>query len=249
MEENLIFGWHSVQEVVRREQPIEKVYLSKTRLESYPGKRLFRELREARIPVTVVERSTLDRLTDKANHQGAVAVLSVKEYLSLDELLAQAAVKTAPFFLALAQVQDPHNLGSLIRTAEGAGINGIILPQHHSCGLTPAVAKVASGALEYVPVVKVPNLGQTLLKLKERGYKVIGAEEDAPLPYWEADYSGPLVLVLGGEDKGLGPLLAKICDQLVKIPMQGKINSLNVGVAGGILLFAAARNRRTNKQI
>lgn len=244
MQASVIFGWHSVQEAVRQGQPLEKVYLSKSRLESYPGKRFFRELRQAGITVMVVDKSALDRITAQGNHQGAAAIPGAQEYLTLDELIAHAAPQSEPLLLALAQVQDPHNLGSLLRSAEGAGVSGIILPQRHSCGLTPAVAKVASGALAYVPVARVTNLGQALQQLRRQGYRIIGAEAEGELPYWDADYTGPVVLVLGGEDKGLGPLLVKTCDKVVRIPMHGRINSLNVGVAGGIIIFAAMRARR-----
>ncbi len=238
----VIYGRKPVLEALRNRSPLEKLFL----LDSGEGslRQIEALARENGVPFSRVPRERLTRLTGTPGHQGVAAFLSAREYADLEELLATARKSPdPPFLLALEEVQDPHNLGSLIRTAEAAGINGILIPRRHAAGLTATVGKVAAGALEYMPVARVGNIGYTLKELKKQGFWVVGADGEAETDYLSADLTGPVVLVLGGEDKGLGPHVKKECDFLLRIPMRGRIKSLNVGVAGGILIFEILRQR------
>lgn len=190
-------------------------------------------------------RAQLTALAGHPHHQGVVARVAAKAYAELDELLAIPRGRgEAPLFLALDQVQDPQNLGSLLRTAEAAGVQGVILPRHHAAGLTPSAAKAAAGALEHVPVARTPNLVTALERLKAEGCWVVGATPDGAEEAWAADLARPLALVLGGEGRGLRRLVAQSCDLLVRIPLGGQIGSLNVAAAGAILLYEVVRQRR-----
>lgn len=242
MATEIIYGRKPVLEALKNQSPLEKLYL----LESGEGglRPIEALARESRVPFSRVPRDKLSQLAGTPNHQGVVAVLSAREYADLEEILAGAAKSPdPPFLLALEEVQDPHNLGSLVRTAEAAGVHGILISRRHAVGLTGTVSKVAAGALEYMPVARVGNIGYTLKELKKQGFWIIGADEEAEKDYTRTDLSGPVALVLGGEDRGLSLPVRKECDFLVRIPMRGKINSLNVGVAGGILIFEIMRQR------
>lgn len=239
----IIYGRKPVFEALKNQSPMEKLYL----LESGEGglKPIEALARESRVPFSRVPGDKLSQLAGTSHHQGVVAVLSAREYADLEEILALALKSPdPPFLLALEEVQDPHNLGSLIRTAEAAGVHGILIPKRHAVGLTGTVSKVAAGALEYMPVARVSNIGYTLKELKKQGFWIIGADEDAEKNYTKTDLTGPVALVLGGEDRGLSLPVRKECDLLVRIPMKGRINSLNVGVAGGVLIFEIMRQRK-----
>ena len=171
----------------------------------------------------------------------AVAVTPLAQSHSLDDLLD--AVDGPPLLLVLDGVTDPHNLGACLRVADGAGVHAVVAPKDHAVGLNATVAKVASGAAETVPYLMVTNLARTLNELKERDILVVGTSDDAPITLYEADLSGPLALVLGAEGKGLRQLTRKTCDQLVRSPMHGAVESLNVSVASGVCLYEARRQR------
>src|SRR5690606_23729021 len=178
--------------------------------------------------------------------QGVVAVAAPRAYVSLEDILQRAADQgEPPLILLLDEVQDPHNLGSLLRSADGAGAHGVVVPKRRSAGLTMTVARTSAGAVEYVPVAQVPNLVQAVRTLQERGLWVVGADMAGEQTLWEADLTGPMAVVVGGEDKGLGRLVRESCDLLVRIPMRGRVNSLNAGVAGALVLFEIARQRHT----
>jgi 23S rRNA (guanosine2251-2'-O)-methyltransferase len=188
------------------------------------------------------DEARLARLAGTARHQGVVArVVPLAPRHSLDDVLDEAA--GAPLVLVLDGVTDPHNLGACLRVADGAGVHAVVAPRDHAVGLNATVAKVASGAADTVPYLMVTNLARTLLELKERDIRVVGTSDDAPHTLYEAALGGPLALVLGAEGLGLRQLTRKTCDELVRIPMAGAVESLNVSVAAGVCLFEARRQR------
>jgi len=196
---------------------------------------------QARIPLSEVERSRLDAITHGANHQGVVALVSPAEYADLEEVLSD--ITGSPLLVVLDQVEDPHNLGAIIRTAECAGAHAVIIPEHHAVGLTDTVVKTSAGATEYLPVVRVVNLATTLITLRHRDIWIVGVERDGDRPYVEWDFTLPTAIVLGSEGKGIRRLVRERCDLVVSLPLLGKITSLNVSVAAGIVLYEAVRQR------
>jgi 23S rRNA (guanosine2251-2'-O)-methyltransferase len=189
-----------------------------------------------------VARSKLDSLTANAPHQGVAGFLDQFNYADLDGVLEQG--KGVPLFLVLDGIEDPRNLGALIRTAEGCGVGGVIIPKDRAAAITPAVAKSSAGAVFHLPVVRVANIPTTLKRIKERGIWVLGAAAEAHMDLYAQDLTIPLAVVIGGEGKGLRPLIKKGCDFLVSIPMKGKVNSLNASVAGSIILYEIMRQRK-----
>jgi 23S rRNA (guanosine2251-2'-O)-methyltransferase len=196
--------------------------------------------REHSVPVRFEPREALDRASNSAAHQGVVAFGAVQRYAELDDVLARGGVQ---LLVLLDGVEDPHNLGAIIRTAHAAGASAILIPDRRAAGLTDVVGKAAAGALEHLPVVRVGNVTQTLEMLKKRGFWIYGLDERGTQLYSETDYAQPTVFVLGGEGQGLHQLVKKHCDVLVRIPMAGAISSLNVSVAAGIVLFEWRRIR------
>lgn len=241
-EKSQIEGYHPVLEALRAGRPLYKIFLA--REEAGRVTAVLAAAKAAGVPVVKVEKAVLDRMATTRNHQGLVALAAAKAYTPLEDLVAADASPLRPrLLLALDGVEDPQNLGALIRTAEAMGVGGIIIPARRAVGLTPAVERASAGALAYMPVARVTNLVRALEMLKEHGYLVIGADPEAgkfvlPPP------DRPLVLVLGGEDRGLRRLVKETCDRLVSIPMYGRINSLNVAAAGAILLYLLRRQER-----
>jgi 23S rRNA (guanosine2251-2'-O)-methyltransferase len=194
-----------------------------------------------RIPMRKVERSQLDSLTKRAPHQGVVGFIDQFHYADLDEVLQRD--EGDPFLLILDGIEDPGNLGALIRTAEACGVWGVIVPKDRAANITPAVVKSSAGAIFHIPVVRVTNIASTISKIKERGIWVAGAAVDAPTEIYDHDLTIPLAVVIGGEGRGIRPLVKRECDLLASIPMQGKGNSLNASVAGAITLYEVLRQR------
>ena len=206
------------------------------------------ELARARqIPVRRAPRASLDRLTGTARHQGVVARVAAARYTDAEVLLdsvgAMVGSETEPLIVVLDGVEDPRNLGAILRTAECAGTHGVFVPERRAVGLTDTVAKAAAGAVEHVPVARVTNLTRLIEQLKERNVWVVGAAPDVPLIYSDWDWTRPSALVLGGEGSGLRRLVRESCDALVSIPVLGKIESLNVSVAAGVILYESVRQR------
>lgn len=202
------------------------------------------EAERRRVPVEYVPRRRLDDLTRGAVHQGCVASVAPREYAALEDLLALAEQRgEPPLLLILDSIQDVHNLGSLLRTAEAVGAHGLILPEHRAAGLTPAVDKSSAGAVEHLLVAQVTNLTRAIDTLKKRGLWVVGLAGEATQDYDRVDLDRPLALVVGSEGKGISRLVREHCDFLVRLPMRGQINSLNAAVAGSIILYAAWRQR------
>jgi 23S rRNA (guanosine2251-2'-O)-methyltransferase len=246
MRAQLLYGFHAVTVRLKTApHSVLEVHLDSTRRDG--RMRQFAE-RVAAAGVRVIDSddARLTQLAGNPRHQGVVArVQPLPQQHSLDDLLdgVEAEGRGPALVLALDGVTDPHNLGACLRVADGAGTHAVIAPRDHAVGLNATVAKVASGAAETVPYLMVTNLARSLGELKERGLRVVGTSEDAPFTLYEVDLSGPTVLVLGAEGKGMRQLTRKTCDELVRIPMAGALESLNVSVAAGVCLFEARRQR------
>lgn len=244
-EASLVIGLHAVQAVLEKQPArVSEILLQKGRDDA----RIVAIEKLARVAGTRVERRDareLDQLSAQGRHQGAIARLvpaAVQGEGALDEVLDRAGPQ--PFVLVLDGVQDPHNLGACLRSADAAGVHAVVVPRDRAAGLSPTVRKVASGATETVPLIQVVNLARTLRHLKERGLWLVGAAGEADQDIYVADLKGPLALVLGSEGEGLRRLTREECDFLARIPMRGAVESLNVSVAAGVLLFEALRQRR-----
>jgi len=234
---SILTGINPVLESLKAGHPLDRILVAK----GAGGPRLQQIVdlaRRASVPVRFEERSGLDRLAGSPAHQGVVAMGASKRYAELDEV-----APAAQLLVVLDGVEDPHNLGAIVRTAHAAGAGGIVIPERRAVGLTDVVAKAAAGALEYLPVVRAVNINRTLDELKELGYWIYGLDERGEWDYDRAEYNTPTALVFGGEGKGLHELVRKHCDVLVRIPMEGHIPSLNVSVAAGIVLFEHKRRR------
>ena len=227
----VLAGVHAVREALRAGRTIDRVLIAR----GAGGPRLQEIIdlaRERSIPVRFEPRDALDRASNTAAHQGVVAWGATQRYAELEDVLAGAEL-----LVLLDGVEDPHNLGAIIRTAHAAGASAVLVPDRRAAGLTETVSKAAAGALEHLSVVRIGNVSQALEQLKKRGFWVYGLDERGHQLYSETDYAKPTVLVLGGEGSGLHQLVKKHCDVLVRIPMAGAISSLNVSVAAGIVLF------------
>ncbi len=241
---DIVYGRNAVLEALRARR-VQKVLLAMG--SKGAANQVERLAREQGVPVATVDRRELDRLAAGGNHQGAVAQVAPFRYADLDELLAVAKERgESPFLLILDCLQDPQNLGTLLRTAEAVGVHGVIIPQHRAAEVTPAVEKASAGAVEHLKIAQVTNLTQTINRLKEAGVWVMGLE-DAPgaTDYRQANLTGPLALVVGSEGKGISHLVRENCDFLVRLPMRGKVTSLNAAVAGSIVLYEAFKQRTT----
>jgi len=240
----IIYGRHPIMEALKAEIPLDKIYMKKGIQRGFLQK-VKKIAARRKIPFVSVDEAALKRMCGNVNHQGIAAIPAFREYDSLDDVIELARIRGEdPFLLVLNEVQDTHNLGSLIRTAMGAGVHGAIIGRHRCAQLSPVVSKVAAGADSRLKVARVTNIADTLNELKEMGLFIIGTDSDGQNPYYEGDFSGPLALVMGGEEKGLGVRVRKACDVIVRIPLSGEISSLNVGVAGGIILFFLRECRR-----
>ncbi len=242
----LLYGLHAVREALRAEsRPLQRLLVQ--RLD-----RQFAELvqlaKASRIPVHVEPSAAFDRLVPAGKHQGVIAFVAAKAYSSLDEMLERARTREEPpFLVVLDGVEDPHNLGAIVRTAEAAGVHGLLLPERRAAGLTSVVAKVSAGALDHMLVGRVVNLARLLEDLKERGLWVYGVEPSGSASYTTIDLTGPIALVLGGEGEGIRQGVLKSCDGLMRIPMKGKVESVNVSAAAAIVLFETVRQRGRKK--
>jgi 23S rRNA (guanosine2251-2'-O)-methyltransferase len=200
-----------------------------------------------KIPVRTMERSQLDSLTKNALHQGVVAMIEQFDYADLDSVLQDG--ERNPLLLILDGLEDPRNLGALIRTADACGVWGVIIPKDRAVGITPAVVKSSAGAVFHIPVVRVTNIPSTLREIKERNIWVAGAAADAQTNLYQHDLTIPLAVVIGGEGRGVRPLVKRTCDLLVSIPMRGQVNSLNASVAGSIILYECLRQRGDTRHL
>lgn len=239
---DIIAGRNPVMEAIRSGRSIESILVAKGE-RSGSVVAIIAKAKQKNIPVKDVDSKKLDFLAKGVNHQGIVAQCAVKEYSTLEDIFALAEERgESPFIIVLDKIEDPHNLGAIIRTAECAGAHGVIIPERRSAGLSYTVEKTSAGALEYMPVVRVKNISAVLQKLKDKGIWVYGADMDGE-HYKKVNFDGAVALVIGNEGKGISPLVAKNCDVIVSLPMKGKINSLNASVAAGILMYEIADKR------
>ena len=244
MSTDKIIGINPVLEALKAGRPVQRILIADQRKQDRDVQAILRLAREQGAEVRFAGRDALNREAPGANHQGVIAVAAAKQYASIDDILKAPADKgQVPLFLVLDGVEDPRNLGAILRTADAAGVHGVIIPERRAAGLTETVAKAAAGAMEHVPVVKVVNIVNTLDELKKAGVWVAGAEAGGDMVYWKADLARPTALVLGGEDRGVRRLVRERCDYLISLPLLGRISSLNVSVAAGILLYEALRQR------
>ena len=243
-----IEGRNAVIEALRAGRPITKIMLAKG-VEPAFSKTLKGSARAQGVPVVEVNRSRLDSMSNTLNHQGVIAIGSpVKCYSGSSQILQEALTNCDPLFVILDKIQDPHNLGAIIRTCDAVGVTGVIIPKRRSCGITGAVAKSSAGAVEYVPCARVPNLAREIDNLKELGFWIVGMTAQADKTIYEQDFSGPLAIVIGSEGKGISSLLMKKCDYLVRIPSKGQVPSLNASVATAVTLFEVFRQRQQGLQ-
>ena len=239
----IIFGIHAVEEALTaRGRGFEYVAVVPGRGDARIQK-ISQLCRTAGVPVRTMPRDQLTRLARTANHQGVVAVTAEKQYADLDDLLARKRGEHS-FLAVLDGIEDPHNLGAIIRTAEGAGVDGLIIPERRASGVTATVVKSSAGASEYLPIAKVTNISRTLEELKQHNIWTVGLDERGKQLYYEVDYKMDCALVLGAEGHGMHEQIRKRCDFLVSIPMLGKIASLNVSVAAAVVMYEIARQRK-----
>ena len=239
---DVIAGRNPVSEAIRSGRPIDKILVARgEKTGAVVG--ILAKARDRQIPVKEVDRTKLDFLSGSAPHQGIVALAAAKEYCTVEEILAYAEERSEPPFLViLDELEDPHNLGAIIRTAECVGVHGVIVPKRRSASLSYTVGKASAGAIEYMRVARVTNIANTLDELKARGVWVYGADMNGS-DYLQCDLSGACAIVIGNEGKGISRLVREKCDVIVSLPMKGHINSLNASVAAGILMYHALKGR------
>ena len=241
-EELTIEGRNAVLEALRAGKPIDKLYV----LDGCPDgpvRTIIREAKKGDTIINYVKKERLDQLSETGHHQGVIAMAASYEYATVEDILEKAREKgEAPFIFVLDNIEDPHNLGAMIRTANLAGAHGVIIPKRRAVGLTPTVARTSAGAINYTPVAKVTNLKQTMEQLKKEGMWFVCADMDGT-PYYQMNLKGPMGLVIGNEGEGVSRLIKETCDFVASIPMKGDIDSLNASVAAGVLAFEIARQR------
>ena len=243
-------GIHAVKEALEAQRPIERIAIAKGRQDTRVEE-ILQLARKQGIPVRFEDRGQLDRLANSKDHQGVVALAAARAAVTLEDILKQANASQGQtgLLVLLDGVEDPHNLGAIIRTALAAGAHGVVIPERRAAGLTDTVARASAGALAHLPIAKVTNLVRAMGELKEAGYWLVGLDQDGDKSYTEADYTSPIGIVLGGEGKGLHELTRKRCDFVVSLPTTGPVKSLNVSVAAGVVLFEARRQRNTRTRI
>lgn len=242
LENGSVPGRNAVRELLKSGRAIEKIYVREGEREGSITVLAAMAL-ERNIPLIEVDKNKLDRLCGYEQHQGIVAIASEKEYVEIEDLLRIAQERgEKPLIVIADNISDPHNLGAIIRCAEGAGAHGIIIPKRRSACITPAVTKASAGAVEHLAAVKCTNVTETIKKLKDYGLWIFAAEADGT-DYTKADFDVPCAIVLGSEENGVSPLVRKNCDHILSIPMRGKVNSLNVSTAAAVLLYQAVSCR------
>ncbi len=244
--EGAICGRNAVRELLATGRDVDKLFVARGEREG-AAVPIVAEAIARHIPVIEADRKKLDALCGHSRHQGVVALAAERDYASLDDILALAASRGEPPFLVLCDgIEDPHNLGAIIRSAECAGAHGIVIPKRRAVGLTSVVAKASAGAIEHLPIAKVANLSAAIDELKKKGLWIYAADMDGQA-YYETDLSGALALVLGNEGAGISRLVREKCDFVVSIPLYGKVNSMNVSAAAAVLLCETARQRGAKK--
>lgn len=244
--ENIVEGRNPVIEAIRAGRTIDKLFIAKGETEG-SIKVVLSLAREKGIVVSEVDRKRLDEMSSTGNHQGVVAQVAPYNYFSVEEIIEYARSRGEdPFIVILDEIEDPHNLGSIIRTVNVSGAHGVIIPKRRSALITQTVAKVSAGAVEHTKIAKVTNLNQTIRELKDKGLWIAGTDMDGTALY-DSNLSGPIGLIIGSEGKGISRLVKENCDFVVSIPMKGEINSLNASVAAGIVMYEVVRQRGIKK--
>ncbi|GAF66183.1 tRNA/rRNA methyltransferase [Bacillus sp. TS-2] len=243
MSQEFIIGKNPVIEALRSGHPINKIWVAEGAQHNQMSK-VFELAKQKGLSVQQVPKRKLEQLVKTQNHQGVVASIAAFEYKELDDLFSLAEERgEEPFFLLLDELEDPHNLGSILRTADAVGAHGVIIPKRRAVGLTQTVAKASTGAIEYIPVVRVTNMARTIDELKDRGLWFVGTDAAGKQDYRQASYDMPLGLVIGSEGKGISRLVREKCDFLIQIPMVGQVTSLNASVAASLLMYEVYRHR------
>lgn len=241
--EDMVAGRNAVMEALKGSRSVNKLMIANGSTEG-SIKEIIAVAKENGVNIQYWDRSKLDSIARGIRHQGVLAQVAPVQYAELEDILQVAKNRNEPpFIVLLDELEDPHNLGAILRTADAAGVHGVLIPKHRSCPLSATVAKTSAGAVEHVPVARVGNLVQTIKKLKQEGLWVAAADMDGK-DYYDTDLTGPLLLIIGSEGQGVGRLVKEQCDFVVRIPMVGKINSLNASVAGSILMYEAMKQRR-----
>ena len=246
MNEDIIIGRNPVREALEAGREMNKLLVlqeSKDR----PLQKIIDMAKEKRLPIQFVDRKKLDKVADGGNHQGIIAYVAAYEYVEKEALLEAARLKDEPPLLIICdEINDPHNLGSILRTANAVGAHGVIIPKRRAVALSQTVAKTSCGAIEYVPVCRVSNLAQTMDWLKEQGVWIAGTDMEGEL-YHKANLKGSLAIVIGNEGEGISRLVKEKCDFVISIPMLGEVSSLNASVATGVILYEVLRQRNASK--
>src|SRR3989339_625933 len=236
-----ILGKNSIIEALKSGRPINKIFIAKG---LHGIEEVVNQVRQKKILYEFLDRSELDRIAKNAKHQGLIATVSPAIYVSVEEIMAVAESKKKPLFIILLDgLEDPHNLGAILRTADAAGAHGVVIPKRRAAPLTDTVSKSSAGAVEYVPVARVSNLNDVIRKLKDSRVWVVGLDEKADKEFTKADFKLPTALVVGGEGEGLSRLVKENCDYLVNLPMKGKISSLNASVSAAVVMYEVVRQR------
>ncbi|HET7657433.1 MAG TPA: 23S rRNA (guanosine(2251)-2'-O)-methyltransferase RlmB [Bacillales bacterium] len=243
METEFISGKNPIIEALRSGRDINKIWVNERSKASV--RQVLSLAKRAGVTVQDAPKQKLDQLAGSTNHQGVVASVAAHSYAEMEDLFHKAEEKgEQPFFVLLDEIEDPHNLGAILRTADAAGVHGVIIPKRRSAALTSVVAKASAGAIEYVPVVRVTNLARTIDDLKKRGIWFAGAAAEGTEDFRQSDFQIPIGLVIGNEGKGISRLVREKCDFLVSLPMAGRVSSLNASVAAALLMYEVYRKRR-----
>lgn len=242
--EDQIEGRNSVLELLESGKDINKIYIQMGERHGSINS-IISKAKENRVVIVQMEKSKMDRISQTHNHQGVIAIVPPYEYCSVEDILEEAKIKNEkPLIVILDGIEDPHNLGSIIRTAETAGVHGIIIPKRRAASVNSTVNKTSAGAVQYMKIARVNNINETIKYLKEHDVWICGTDMDTKVYYYEEDYKIPIAFVIGSEGFGISRLVKENCDFLVKIPMKGKINSLNASVSAGIVMYEAVKQRR-----
>ena len=242
--DDVVEGRNAVYELLESGKDINKIYIAKGELKGNTLKKILSKAKENKILITEVDRKKLNELSSEGNHQGVIAVVPPYNYVDVDDILDYANQKNEkPFVLILDQIEDPHNLGSIIRSAETAGVHGIIIPKRRAASVNATVNKTSAGAAQHMKIARVNNLTQTINYLKEKGLWIYAADMDTTKLYYEEDYTSAVGIVIGSEGRGVSKIVKDNSDVIIKIPMKGKITSLNASVSAGIIIYEIVKQR------
>jgi 23S rRNA (guanosine2251-2'-O)-methyltransferase len=244
----IIEGRNPVIEALRAGRPISRILIDRNAQLHGAAAQILQSAKSRGVPVELVDKQSIDRQSVTGSSQGVIAFAAAKDYVSLDDLFRISQEKREPaLYLVLDGIEDPHNLGAILRTAEATGVHGVVIRERRAVGLTPAAVKASAGAVEYIPVAMVTNISQAIIELKKNNVWVTGIDMAGDQGYSQVDFNLPAAIVIGGEGKGLSELARKRCDSIASIPMRGKVSSLNASVAAAVVMYEALRQRSLKK--